>query len=67
MEALAPESSSILIVLGFGLPKLVRILANAIGTRSFWTFSCPVISLLWPASVDLIEYILSVMHLSRLV
>jgi hypothetical protein len=67
MEALAPESSSILIVLGFGLPKLVRILANAIGTRSVWAFSCPFISLLWPASVDLIEYILSVMHLSRLV
>jgi hypothetical protein len=67
IDALAPESNRIRIVWGFGLPNLVRILAKRIGTRSFWTLSCPLLSLLWPASVDLIEYILSVMQLTRLI
>jgi hypothetical protein len=66
---LALESNNLPIVIGFGFgfPKIIQILANIIGTRSLCALCLPSAVLLWPVSVDIIEYILYyVMQSTRL-
>jgi hypothetical protein len=59
IDALAPESNKIFIVLGFGCSSPVRSLPYSIGAKSVFLVICKFIRLrLWPVSVDLGIYVL---------